>query len=166
MIWKKWFSFIGIFILIFLAVFLTNNALNSRENVNNVFTSLNQSNMYKYNINAFRGMISDKGFQAIENHFFLATKLTKDQKDLISDNQIITSPDSDANDEIQKWNYNFRAWLINQFGKNNYQLAGQYSITNIATINGNNYRIRLENGFNDKNWTFVNHTGNIVNNFY
>ncbi len=70
--------------------------------------------MYKYTINAFRGTISDKGFQTIENHFFPTTKLTKDQKDLISDNQTITSPDSSANDEIQRWNYNFRAWLINQ----------------------------------------------------
>lgn len=50
-------------------------------------------------------------------------------------------------------------------GKNNYQLAGKYSISNNGTINGITYRIRLENGFNDNSWTFINAKGNIENKY-
>lgn len=61
-------------------MFLTNSSLNSRENINNIFTNLNQSNIYRYSVNAFPGVISDKGFKEIENHFFLKTNLTTKQK--------------------------------------------------------------------------------------
>lgn len=159
-IWKKWFSFIGIFILILLSIILTNSALSASSNLNNVNNSLKQSNMYQYSVRVDNRYFSEQGFRKIESYFYPGKTLTLNQKLRIYRNEVL--PVDKHQDEIEKWNYNFQAWMINQVSSTYFpdnKVAVDYSVNTSVSINNNNFNVTLANGFNDGDWNFVNSHG-------
>lgn len=116
--------------------------------------------MYQYSIDVDNNYFSDEGFKKIQTYFFNGTPLTFVQKDLISENRILLV--LNHKEEIEKWNYNFQAWIINQVLTANFpsnKLAVDYNINNSAIINNNNFNITIANGFNDSDWNFINSKG-------
>lgn len=159
-IWKKWFSFIGIFILILLSIVLTNSALSASANIKNVNDSLKKSDMYQYSIDVDNNYFNKEGFNKIQAYFFDDAPLNSYQKNLISENRTLSV--LNHQDEIEKWNYNFQAWIINQVLTANFpsnKLAVDYNINTSAIINNNNFNITIANGFNDSDWNFINSRG-------
>ncbi|WP_308150052.1 hypothetical protein [Spiroplasma sp. AdecLV25b] len=138
-IWKNWFSFIGIFIL----VFLTSGSLSAGSNTNNIYKNLDKSLIFPYKVSY---SFNENGMKNISKHFFGGKKLTYEEESKIRNNQILEPTDNNAKMEIEKWNYNFKAWTLQQIlikeGLNN-QLAVDYQIN----------KVMIQSGFNDNNWT-------------
>ncbi|WP_368486168.1 hypothetical protein [Spiroplasma sp. DGKH1] len=172
---KKWINFVAIFIMLVLSAFLIGGSLSTSKNINSIFNSLKNSNIFKYSFTfvdkdwrAYK--LTDKAFDDIKEHFYVSSYvLTSKEKAAIMEAQPIKT--IYHQEEIANWNYDFIAWLLNHtlitnLENNNFTLSISNQIVNEKiTSNNKLYHTLIYSYFNDKDWKALNNqvlSSNII----